>query len=210
MAKNSSLEASALGAPSLQENIMRRVVSLWVGAVALAASAAQAAPGEGLQYNHDDQAWEGLKGRLTLGTVTPFRAEFGGVDAESQKVSSLSVMGDYYLTRPWLGTSGGLRATSGLLLGPRASLWSSPAAVDHRTASTGGSFDDSTDVTSTSPYLGLGYTGLSSKGGWGVSADLGLMAVPRSNVRLGTQSLDDTMRDLRFSPLLQLGLSYSF
>jgi len=26
----------------------------------------------------------------------------------------------------------------------------------------------------------------------------------------GSQSLDDTMRDLRFSPLLQLGVSYSF
>jgi hypothetical protein len=188
---------------------MRRIVSLWVGAAALAASAAHAASGDGLQYSQDNQAWEGLKGRLTLGTVTPFRAEFGGADNEPQRVSSLSVMGDYYFTRPWLGTNGGLRATSGLLLGPRTSLWSSPASVDHRMGSSS-SFDSSADATSTLPYLGVGYTGLSVKGGWGLSADLGLMAVPRSNVRLGTQSLDDTMRDLRFSPLLQLGLSYSF
>jgi hypothetical protein len=191
---------------------MRRiVVSWWVGAVALlaASAAAQAAPGEGLQYQNDNQAWEGLKGRLTVGTVAPFRSDFSSFDPEPQKVSSLSVMGDYYLTRPWLGTTGGLRATSGLLLGPRASLWSSPASVDRRSGLTPGLVDGGADTT-TSPYLGVGYTGLSSKGGWGLSADLGLMAVPRSNVRLGTQSLDDTMRDLRFSPLLQLGLSYSF
>ena len=189
---------------------MRRIVGLWVGVVALAASTAHAASGEGLQYQADNQAWEGLKGRLTLGTVAPFRADFGAINGEQQKVSSLSVMGDYYFTRPWLGNSGGLRATSGLLLGPRGSLWSSPSAMDHRTGLNSGPFDSSADSTGTLPYLGVGYTGLSSKGGWGLSADLGLMAIPRSNMRLGTQSLDDTMRDLRFSPLVQVGVSYSF
>ncbi|MGY4827832.1 hypothetical protein ACVNIS_04545 [Sphaerotilaceae bacterium SBD11-9] len=185
---------------------MCRFVRLWVGAVALAASAAHAAPGDSQQYQSDQQAWEGLKGRLTLGTtVTPFRADFGVVTGDEQKVSSLSVMGDYYFSRPWLGTRGGLRATSGLLLGQRSSLWSSPSAMDHRSGP-----DNTAEPTSTLPYLGVGYTGLSSKGGWGLSADLGLMAYSRSNMRLGTQSLDDTMRDLRFSPLLQLGVSYSF
>jgi hypothetical protein len=38
---------------------------------------------------------------------------------------------------------------------------------------------------------------------------------PRSAVRLGkvfngTLTLDDTLREMRFSPLLQLGVSYSF
>ena len=184
---------------------MRGIVGLWVGVVALAASAAHAAPGEGLQYQSDEQAWEGLKGRLTLGTVAPFRADFSAANGEQQKVASLSVMGDYYFTRPWLGSSGGLRATSGLLLGSRGSLWSSPSAVDHRSGP-----DSTTESSSTLPYLGVGYTGLSLKGGWGLSADLGLMALSRSNVRLGTQSLDDTLRDLRFSPLLQVGVSYAF
>lgn len=188
---------------------MRKTVSWWLGVLAFAATAAHAASADGLQSQLDGRAWEGIKGRLTLGTIAPLRSEFGSAETEALKVNSLSVMGDYYFTRPLLGRAGGLRATSGLLLGPRASLWSSPAAMEHRVAS------DTGAESSTTPYLGVGYTGLSRKGGWGLSADLGLMAMPRSSVRLGkvfngTQSLDDAMRDLRFAPLLQLGVSYSF
>ena len=193
---------------------MRKTVSWWVGVVAFAAATAHAASGDGLQSQLDSQGWAGLKGRLTLGTSSPaLRTEFGANDADAQKVNSMSLMGDYYLTRPWLGTAGGLRATSGVLLGSRISLWSSPTSIDRRMAPTAVATEGSSD--STLPYLGVGYTGLSSKGGWGLSADLGLMATPRSSVRLGrvfngTQSLDDAMRDLRFAPLLQLGVSYSF
>ncbi|MEO8152189.1 MAG: hypothetical protein ABI605_03895 [Rhizobacter sp.] len=191
---------------------MRKTVGWWVGVVAFAAATAHAASGDGLQSQFDNQAWDGLRGRLTLGTVTPLRTEVGSIDASTQKVNSMSLMGDYYLSQPWLGTAGGLRATSGVLLGSRVSLWSSPTSMDRRSAPTTPA-DGSSD--STLPYLGVGYTGLSSKGGWGLSADLGLMATPRSSVRLGkvfngTQSLDDAMRDLRFAPLLQVGVSYSF
>ncbi len=199
---------------------MWKSVCLWVGVLAFAAAAAaQAAPSDDLQVSPADkqaykQAWEGLKARLALGTVAPLRSEFGSADSDALKINSLSLMGDYYLSRPWMGTEGGLRATSGLLLGPRGSLWSSPAAMDRRVALTGGGFDGNAD-NSTLPYLGVGYTGLSSKSGWGLSADLGLMVAPRSPVHLGkffssAQSFDDTMRDLRFSPVLQLGVSYSF
>lgn len=189
---------------------MRKTVGLWIGVLALAASAVHAAPNnDGLPSQVNGQASGGLKGRLSLGTATPFRNDFGGAESDPQKINSLSVMGDYYLSKPWLGNGGGLRATSGVLLGPRASLWSSPAVVDRRVA------DGSPEGSSTLPYLGVGYTGLSDKGGWGLSADLGLMASPRSSVRLGkvfngTQSLDDTLRELRFAPLLQLGVSYAF
>lgn len=188
---------------------MRKTVGLWVGVLALAASPVHAAPGDGSPSQFNSQASGGLKGRLSLGTATPFRNDFGNPDADPQKINSLSVMGDYYLSKPWLGTTGGLRATSGVLLGPRASLWSSPAVVDRRVA------DGSPDGSSTLPYLGVGYTGFSDKGGWGLSADLGLMASPSSGVRLGkvfngTQSLDDTLRELRFAPLLQVGVSYAF
>ncbi len=189
---------------------MRKVVRCLVGTLACVASFAHAGSGEGLRTSFDSQAWEGLKGRLSFGTVAPFRGELGSTSSDSLRVNSLSLMGDYYLSRPWLGTAGGLRATSGLVLGARASLWSSPAPIDRRMA-LASSLDGSTDNNGTVPYLGVGYTGLSSKGSWGLSADLGLMALnPRSAVRLGTQSLDDTMRDLRFSPLLQFGLNYSF
>ena len=152
------------------------------------------------------QAWEGLKARLAIGTTAPARHELSVGDAEQQKVNTVSLMGDYYLSRPWLGTTGGWRATSGVLLGSRSSVWSSPSLLDRRTAGDG-------SEAGTQPYLGLGYTGWSSKGGWGLSADVGLMGASRSATRLGkpaSSSLDDSVRDLRFAPLLQLGVSYSF
>ena len=189
---------------------MRKVVRCLVGTLALVATFAHAGSGEGLKASVDHPAWEGLKGRLSFGTVTPFQADLGNTASEPLRIQSLSLMGDYYLSRPWLGSVGGLRATSGLMLGARGSLWSSPASIDRR-SSLGVMADGSTENNGTVPYLGVGYTGLSSKGGWGLSADLGLMALnPRSAAKLGNQSLDDTMRDLRFTPLLQLGVSYSF
>ncbi len=191
---------------------MRKVVRCLVSTLALVATLVHAGSGEGLKTPLDHPAWEGLKGRLSFGTVAPFHAELGNSASEPLRIQSLSLMGDYYLSRPLLGSVGGLRATSGLMLGARGSLWSSPAPIERRTSPAGSLTDGSAaENNGTVPYLGVGYTGLSSKGGWGLSADLGLMALnPRSAAKLGAQSLDDTMRDLRFTPLLQLGVSYSF
>jgi hypothetical protein len=189
---------------------MRPAIRTWLTALALVASATHAWAGEGVQPQNDPHAWERLKARLALGTTTVSRNEQGANESEAQKINSVSLMGDYYLSRPWLGTSGGWRATSGVLLGSRGAAWSSPSLLDRRSSGAADNAD-----SSTLPYLGLGYTGWSSKGGWGLSADLGLMGSPRSAARFGkagagTQSLDDTVRDLRFSPTVQLGLSYSF
>lgn len=191
---------------------MHPFVSRWFGAIALMTAAAHAYAGDGLVNQTDRQNWEGLRARLALGTRAPARNDIGLSDSELLKIRSVSLMGDYYLSPPWLGTTGGWRATSGVLFGSRSSLWSSPALMDRRLAVVGA--DTGYDTISTLPYLGVGYTGWSSKGGWGLSADLGLMG---SNLRSavgkavsGTQSLDDTVRDLRFSPVVQLGLSYSF
>jgi hypothetical protein len=54
---------------------------------------------------------------------------------------------------------------------------------------------------------------LSVRGGWGVSADLGLAGRSGSNGGLrvnGNQSFDDLMRELRISPMVQVGVSYAF
>jgi hypothetical protein len=71
--------------------------------------------------------------------------------------------------------------------------------------------DAANDAAGAVPYLGVGYTGLSLRGGWGFSADVGLVG---SGVRLGrsvngTQA-DELLRELRLTPILQLGVSYSF
>jgi hypothetical protein len=114
-------------------------------------------------------------------------------------ISGGHALGDFYFNVPALqlpASMGGLRATSGLISGLRS------------TAQTGG--------TETLPYLGLGYTGLSLKGGWGITADLGLaLENPGSAARagralFGNQGFEQALREVRLSPVLQVGVSYAF
>ena len=71
------------------------------------------------------------------------------------------------------------------------------------------------DIT-TVPYLGVGYTALPSRSGWGFRADFGLMALrPQSAVQFGSalsgaQDIDELLREMRLSPLIQIGVSYAF
>ena len=196
--------------------------ALWT-AIALIASApacfAATTGGDGLR------PWPQWQGRLSLSTSGPALGNTG------LDVRSLSLMGDYYFARPSLGSqaAGGFRATSGLIVGARSSaalsgntgsLVGRAFSVDHRHTAwvnplAAVEVPPSTELT-TVPYVGVGYTGLSNKSGWGFSADVGLVALsPRSAVKLGRvlgggQSLDEVLRDMRLSPLVQLGVSYSF
>ncbi len=130
-----------------------------------------------------------------------------GLGASSQNWSGQSgvVLGDYYFDRMRLGganVSGGFRATSGVLLGQRSAVLGAPT----------GSALQPYDVWSAMPYVGIGWSGVSLRKGWGVSADLGL-ALRGSNggLRIGSgPSLDDLLRELRLTPMLQIGVSYAF
>jgi hypothetical protein len=174
-----------------------------------------------------------LQGRVRLGmgasTLDLSGASGAAVDA---KLSGASVFGDYYFgdrqaTRD--GDTSGFRATTGVYIGSRTGLWGGPTSLAPSTgvlsverqsfslAVPSGS-DDATGerTSSTVPYIGLGYSSSSLKGGFSYSADLGLMALnPGGALRLGRafgggQSLEDLLRDLRFSPVVQVGVSYSF
>lgn len=192
----------------------------------LPAWVAAATDGDGLM------PWPQWQGRLSLNTSGPARSANGPAFGNNAlDVRGLSLMGDYYFARPSLGgrAAGGFRATSGLIVGARSSSALSgntgnfagrAFSFDHRHAAwvsplTPVDVQPSTEPA-TVPYVGVGYTGLSSKGGWGFSADVGLVALsPRSAVKLGRvlgggQSLDEVLRDMRLSPLVQLGVSYSF
>lgn len=161
------------------------------------------------------------------------RVQLSSLDERSggRSVLSANLLGDYYLTGSLLGasTQGGLRTTGGLLMGSAALSQSSgglalrnPAlglrsglAVGQRSISLyGPTLPADADSTLTRPYLGIGYTGQSLRGGWGFSADVGVVKLsPRDELRLGrsgTQSLDELLLDMRLRPVLQLGLSYSF
>lgn len=206
---------------------MRSTVWFLVGALGLATGAtsavAQPVDGSGLSLPQ-------FEGRIRLGmsvTAGPLDAAVG---AESSRFSAASVLGDYYFTRSstQAGDTSGFRATSGVFLGSRLGSWGGPdlappggsafAVETHRFSLSSASALLSSDAadSGTVPYVGLGYSGSSAKGGWGFSADLGLMALdPGGVARLGRnlgagQSLEETLREMRLSPILQLGVSYSF
>jgi hypothetical protein len=197
-----------------------------IGCIAtLPMAAAWASEGSGLTPNADTLPWVRWQGRLSLEVQAPLlRADLGGQQPSGLQVRSVSLLRDYYLTRSLIGpgTEGGVRTTGGLIVSPgsrsagRALFGMQPGAytVAQRASVLGG--DAGADGNAAVPYLGVGYIGLSSKGGWSFSADLGLIALAAGNVvkfgRVfsGTQSLDGLSRELRFAPVMQMGLSYSF
>jgi hypothetical protein len=180
---------------------------------------AVAAEGDGLSARIDDLQWSRWQGRLALGAV-----DTAGI----RSLRNLSLMGDYYFdSRSPDSSVGGFRATSGLIVGSRTALWAGRPApnasrasfsVDRRLFGDGALRlpGEGKPEVATLPYLGLGYTGLAARGSWRFNADLGLVALaPGQAVRLGrvfggAQNLDDVVRDLRLSPVLQFGVSYSF
>ena len=198
--------------------------------VAAAASAASAAGGEGLMAPSDELTWARWQGRVSLGTVAPaWRANLSDAQPSGLRINTVSVSGDYYLSGAWLAqpSQGGLRATSGLIVGPRSlAMLGQPSlgaqgsgfSVERRVLAVAvqPSLREAGADLASIPYLGLGYTGLSARGKWSFSADLGWVALSPGNVgRLGrvvggSQSLDDVLRDLRLAPVFQMGVSYSF
>ncbi|WP_338414559.1 hypothetical protein [uncultured Sphaerotilus sp.] len=107
------------------------------------------------------------------------------------------LVGDYYFA-PSLG----LRATGGLQAGVTGNH-------DVRLGTT---------RQRATPYVGLGYStgGVSANrwGGWGLSADIGVQA-HGSDLTLGhalesPAGVGELIRELRLTPVLQLGVSYAF
>ena len=208
-------------------NLQRILTSIAAFALAFAAGATA---GEGLKARTDDATWARWQGRLSLGTTTPtWRPSLSEFEPTGLRVNAISLSADYYFTGSLLDRSsvGGLRATGGLIVGPRSlaaagqpsiGAQGSGFAVERRLLSPTGqaiAVEPQQDLASI-PYVGLGYTGLSARGKWSFSADLGLVALSPGNVvRLGrvvggSQSVDDVLRDLRLAPVLQMGVSYAF
>jgi hypothetical protein len=205
---------------------MRAARCFVTGCIAALLPAASAWASEGSGLTPNAEPWARWQGRLSLEVQAPLlKADLGGPQASGLQVRSVSLLRDYYLTRSLIGTGteGGLRTTGGLIVSPGSrtagqALFGTqpgPYAISQRAAALGGD-TTGTDGNAAVPYLGVGYIGLSTKGGWSFSADLGLVALAAGNVvkfgRVfsGTQSLDGLSRELRFSPVMQMGLTYSF
>jgi hypothetical protein len=132
------------------------------------------------------------------------------------------VMGDYYFSHNRLGTSdvsSGFRATSGLLLGQRSLALGIPALGGSQSVNVTvlrqprlmvSGFEPLQDAWSVAPYFGVGWSGASLRGGWGVAADFGF-ATRNNGLRTNTsQAVDDLLNELRLTPVLHLGVSYAF
>ena len=145
-----------------------------------------ASAAEGLQTPEAASVWPQWQARVTLVLTEP------GPGSGMRTVRQASLLGDYYLhshgqaaTARWRG---GFRATSGMVFGPAGMVGSQP--------------DELAGVREADlwPYIGLGYTGLAPRSGWGFSADLGL----------GLRGWEGAMRQVDLTPMLQLGVRYSF
>lgn len=135
-----------------------------------------------------------------------------GTASEGLRTSLL--VGDYLFSQPqlsWWPSGGVLRASSGLVITHRIGQGLRGPNVIAGVAAPGHA-----QGSSALPYVGFGYADLSVKGGWSISADIGLVAEGVSSlsrtgrVLLGSQSLDGAWRELRLTPLLQLGVRYAF
>lgn len=189
--------------------------------LAMLGTAAFGASGEGLTPDADGIGWSRWQGRVSLVTGAPaWRSDLAVVDGPVLKFGSARLLGDYYFSQKDFGAGavGGFRATSGLIVGSRALPWSpavGPAgggiSIERRVLGPTGAND-----SATVPYVGVGWSGASLRSGWAFSADLGVMSLnPGGAVKFGRvlgnlQNLDDVLRDLRLSPVLQLGVSYAF
>lgn len=168
------------------------------------AAAVQGVCAEGLRSPDGDLIWPQWQLRRSLLVSTPLVPPLiSPLPLQGAKQTTM-LLGDRYFKVPGLnvGSWGSLRASSGIVVRTHAS----PT----------GMFEPARDANSVVPYLGLGYTGLSIKGGWGLNADIGLTAEsPSASTRfgralLGNTAWDSALRELRLSPVFQLGVTYSF
>lgn len=196
--------------------------SFTLAVAVLAAMAGSARAEGGLTVDADQVPWPKLQARIGVASATPLVTDLWA--SGNPSVQGGRVLGDYYFLGHGVSFgsyrySGAFRATSGVLLGstgPSLSMatvprlgWSMSGAAQPLGAT--GSIGQDTDGGHLLPYVGVGYTGLSTKGSWGFTADVGVLGLSSgSGLRWHSQTVDDTARELRVTPVVQLGVSYSF
>jgi hypothetical protein len=207
---------------------MRRIATPSATSAALALAALLAvmpvlavAQGPGLSVAEPEMAF-GPRFQARVGVSTSLSGDVANPGWQQQ---AGVVFGDYYFSRVRFGmhdVSGGFRATSGLLLGQRSMMLGTPALASgqglnftlqrqHRMGSSGA--EALSEGWSAIPYVGVGWSGVSVRGGWGLSADLGLAGRSSGGLRVNSnpgQALDDVLREWRLTPVLHLGVSYAF
>jgi hypothetical protein len=160
--------------------------------------------------------------RVQLNSLDDGGAAHDGQPHTGSRLLSANLLGDYYLTGSGLGgVQGGLRATGGMLMGPLSLLQSSSGLAlgtnafqfGRRSLSLHATNQEGGDANATLSYLGIGYTGHALRSRLSFSADLGVVNnTDLGGLRLGRSSVgvEAVLRDMRYKPVLQLGLSYDY
>ena len=191
--------------------------------LALAAAVAASWAAGGLVAPASEAAWSGWHARITVQTeaLAPLSlSRLADSSSGLRRLQGLALLGDYHFAQPWFGT---FRATSGLVIGTQSGVPQFTSAAGQRLGLVvnssglpaplgGGGIEGSSAV----PYLGLGFSGLAGHSRLSISADFGLVAENSANAGgagralLGNQGTERALRELRLSPLLQIGVRYTF
>ncbi len=191
--------------------------------------------GQGLAAPQADTWWPQWQARLSLqaaplaSTYLPSNGLAQPGLAAQRGVQGGALLGDYYFARPL--AAGHFRASGGLMVGTlggaplnfaqAASTSTGMAALPRlglsllspSAAPTGMLATENADPV---PYLGLGYSGSLWRNSISLTADLGMVSerpAAAGNVGralFGNQGMNQALRDMRLSPVLQLGMRYTF
>ncbi len=186
--------------------------------------------GQGLAAPQADAWWPQWQARISLQAAVPLAptllssSSTALAGAASQRgIQGGALLGDYYFARPLAGY---LRASGGLMVGALGgapmSLAPAPggAALPRlglsllgTAAPTGLLSGESADPV---PYVGLGYSSSLWRDSISLSADVGMVSERPSaagqvgRALFGNQGMNQALRDMRLSPVLQLGMRYTF
>ena len=204
------------------------VIAGWAAGISLACQA-----GQGLTAPQPDLWWPQWQARLSLQAAplaAPLlagdRAAYTGTTPQ-RGVQGGALLGDYYFARPLMGQ---LRASGGLMFGALGgaplSFAGQPAAAGSAlparlglsllggsAAASGWAAPESTEPV---PYFGLGYSGSWWRESLSLTADLGMVSERPTaaggvgRAVFGNQGVNQALRDMRLSPVLQLGMRYAF
>ena len=191
--------------------------------------------GQGLAAPQADTWWPQWQARLSLqaaplaSTHLPSNGLAQPGLAAQRGVQGGALLGDYYFARPL--AAGHFRASGGLMVGTlggaplnfaqAASTSTGMAALPRLglsllSPSAAPSGMLATENADPVPYLGLGYSGSVWRNSISLTADLGMVSerpAAAGNVGralFGNQGMNQALRDMRLSPVLQLGMRYTF
>jgi hypothetical protein len=208
-----SMHTSLAPVPSLSPQVQfARLVRLAL----MLPLAAQAS--DGLVAPAADTLWPQWQARIAVqAAAAPPLTMASLLDSSSgnRALQGASLLGDYVFASPSFGN---FRATGGLFFGNAGGAPLLSAAAGPRLGlalQAGAATAPGQDTVGTLPYLGLGFRSAALLPSLSVSADIGWVAGQSSALAGGGRPLfgnqaSPGLRELRVSPVLQLGLRYAF